>query len=198
MARVGKCVGACVYMRYLVIPVQRFPQASTFDYVGFQNLCHSYACLQRYTFNSYDRKVLAMQPTHVLMHFPALLTHRSGVDTKLVALMRILLLKKVSFNGMRDTVSQLHHLRHCTRQAQYYSKLLFFKEGREKDNTPPAWWAPMYDWASVLDKDPFPSYPESNGLIPSGKCLCFYCLCLLLELYSRKTAAQFFCFFSYP
>ncbi|KAJ7903051.1 hypothetical protein B0H13DRAFT_1474352, partial [Mycena leptocephala] len=65
---------------------RRVVDLDSYYYILARRLKYRHSC-QR-SFNPYDEKILDQLPVHLQNEFPAFLTHRSGIDKKLVTLLR--------------------------------------------------------------------------------------------------------------
>lgn len=129
--------------------------------------------LQPYSFNLWHPKLLAKQPEHVQELFPAVLTHRSAIDRKLVQLMRILSLNRVKLSAFREMLRQMYHLRVASLRIQFTSTLLRWKKFHGKRfcprplNPQERMHPPAIDWAAAV-KDGLPTLKGTGAWVPSG------------------------------
>jgi hypothetical protein len=73
------------------------------------------------TFLGHNQKVLQALPTFVSAMFPAYLTARSGLDKKVVTMLRALFNKSVGPEPFSNLLKELHTLRHHQLMYNYYS-----------------------------------------------------------------------------
>ena len=115
-----------------------------------------------------------MQPEHVQELFPAVLTHRSAIDRKLLQLMRIMALDRIKLKAFRDMLRQMQSLRVTSCQIQFVSVLLRMKkfpgDRLSAQLLTPAerMCRPDIDWAAIVGSD-LPTLKSMGGFIPSGK-----------------------------
>lgn len=114
-----------------------------------------------------DRELLALQPEFIQGMFPAFLTHRSGIDVKLLQQMRAASFEGMPLGGFRSVLRQQTYAEYALREMKHYSKLCWWKNGGQAPVTlVPTWLGDEPTWA-------FPDFDkEYGGYVPSGMFCC--------------------------
>lgn len=87
--------------------------------------CGTYVCTRRreagqrpYQFNSYDADSLKYLPRFLRAKFPAVLTRRAAISTKVLDQLVCLVLRKFSFGGFRSALREQHLSRLASHRNQ--------------------------------------------------------------------------------
>jgi hypothetical protein len=76
------------------------------------------------SFMAYDQRVLDSLPNLPRLEFPAVLSHRGGLDKAIITELNACVSSRSNFEGFADRLEEHHCLRHAILQEQYYTEQL--------------------------------------------------------------------------
>lgn len=115
------------------------------------------------TFNSTHPKVISKMPSHFQLEFPALLTHRSGLDLTLINLMRTCFVNGFGPDLFKKLIRENHVRSYHEKMLKYLSKFQAYMNDPSKKSIIDKYRKP--DAEKVLSS--FPSFKASGGAKPS-------------------------------
>lgn len=140
------CVGLLKRHGFIELPRRVLDLNGVFYLIGVRYQCTT--CNQ--TFNSWDARVLKRLPSYLSSHFPARLTHRSGMSDELFAMLRLCFQNGMGGKQFADSLNALYRRRHEQLEVSFLE-------------------AVIAQGAAGKEYDPFPSYEEGCARAPSAR-----------------------------
>lgn len=114
----------------------------------------------QYTFMGYDSRCIESLPYGLGREFPALLTHKMGMDLKLVAMMRCLFNHGLRPTQFQNGLAEMHSLEYTRRYLKRENEIAMQKKriGRRQTDIP--------------ESQPFGDFADGNGYgacVPTAK-----------------------------
>ena len=110
---------------------------------------------------------LDILPIDIRLQFPAILTHKSGMDIKLIDFMKSCFMEGMGPQSFKNTLLEKHALKHGNYQVQYYQCIERLYKIKQSKNAPfqtlnsqTLSLSPMF--SDFYDKKGY------NGFVPSG------------------------------